>query len=273
MVFRGLDKEYQALLDAVLDAPMVGRWHIEDGRRTLIDAGMIEKFIEMISPFISEEAAEIDEHFRREKRWFYPVDAVRETVVNALAHRDWTRSVDIEVGAYADRLEVVSPGALPNSMSVDKVVAGQRSARNQIIMEVLRDYGYVDARGMGVRTKVIPQMRALGTEPLFDATEDYFKTILLRADATGGRSSTSGARLHERPWKAYCSAPATRHPRQELLEAMRESPNATYDELAAMTGVSPATVKRRIQNLKKEGRIRRIGSKKTGYWEVISLAY
>jgi ATP-dependent DNA helicase RecG len=48
-------------------------------------------------------------------------------------------------------------------------------------MEILRDYGYVDARGMGVRTKVIPLMRNINhAEPVFEATEDYLKTILYR---------------------------------------------------------------------------------------------
>jgi ATP-dependent DNA helicase RecG len=81
MAFKGLDKEYQALLDVVLDAPLVGRWQIDETQRRLIDAGLIEKFIDQISPFISQEAAEIDEYFRREKSWGYPLDAVRETVV------------------------------------------------------------------------------------------------------------------------------------------------------------------------------------------------
>lgn len=51
------------------------------------------------------------------------------------------------------------------------MLAGQRSARNHIIVEVLRDYGYVDARGMGIRTKVIPLMQAQnGIDPVFEAT-------------------------------------------------------------------------------------------------------
>jgi len=58
-------------------------------------------------------------------------------------------------------------------MTVEKMLAGQRSARNHIVVEVLRDYGYVDARGMGVRTKVIPALKARGAQFLFDITDDY----------------------------------------------------------------------------------------------------
>jgi ATP-dependent DNA helicase RecG len=185
LAFAGSDKSYQALLDEILDGPLVGRWAVEkSGGRTLVDEGLIEKFIRSLRPFISQEAEEIDQTFRREKTWFYPRDAVRETVINALVHRDWTRFTDIEIGAYADRLEVMSPGALQNSMTVEKMKAGQRVARNPILVEVLRDYGYVEARGMGVRTKVIPLMRQMtGTDPQFEATEDYLKTVLCKGRA------------------------------------------------------------------------------------------
>lgn len=185
LAFAGEEKQYQALLDRILDGPMVGRWELTDSGKSLIDSGIIERFIEQISPFVSLEAAVIDEGFRRESQWFYPIDAIREVLVNALAHRDWTRFVDIEVSLYADRLEVISPGALQNSMTIEKMIAGQRSPRNILIMEVLRDYGYVDYRGMGIRTKVVPLMKRMNhVEPIFEATEDYLKTVLPRAKGT-----------------------------------------------------------------------------------------
>lgn len=181
LAFDSVDKQYQAALDDIIDAPMVGRWDTDNGERRLVDGGIIERFMDAMEPFISQEASEIDEGLRRETQWFYPLEAVRESLVNALAHRDWTRFVEIEVARYADRLEVISPGALPNSMTVEKMKAGQRSPRNTIVMEVLRDYGYVDYRGMGVRTKIVPLTRQLtGKDPDFIVTDDYFKTVLYR---------------------------------------------------------------------------------------------
>jgi ATP-dependent DNA helicase RecG len=148
----------------------------------LIDDGLVEAFIGLINDHISVDTDQVAEQFRRERRWLYPPEAVREVVLNALAHRDWTRAVDIEVVVYADRLEVVSPGRLPNSMTVEKMLAGQRSPRNPLIMDILRDYGYVDARGMGIRRKVVPLMRDQNAhEPVFQATEDFLKTTLFRA--------------------------------------------------------------------------------------------
>ncbi|MDD4965265.1 MAG: putative DNA binding domain-containing protein [Gallionella sp.] len=81
MAFAGVDKEYQALLDTVLDAPLVGRWRVdESGKNQLVDEGLIEKFALLIEPFITQESASIDEYMRREKTAFYPWEAVRETV-------------------------------------------------------------------------------------------------------------------------------------------------------------------------------------------------
>ncbi|MEK8019539.1 MAG: RNA-binding domain-containing protein, partial [Candidatus Parabeggiatoa sp.] len=134
--FASEDKEYQALLDDILEGPLVGRFDT-DSQKSLIDAGIIERVIEQIRPFISKETNTIDEHFRRETQWFYPLEAIREVIVNALAHRDWTRFVEIEIGIYADRFEIISPGALQNSMTIEKMLAGQRSPRNILIMEVL----------------------------------------------------------------------------------------------------------------------------------------
>ena len=102
-----------------------------------------------------------------------------------------TRYEEIEVARYVDRLEVLSPGALQNTMTVEKMVAGQRSARNPLIVEVLRDYGYVDARGMGVRNKIIPLLfEHNGTEPDFIATEEHLRVVMHR-----GPAQSAGERL------------------------------------------------------------------------------
>lgn len=182
MVFAGDDKEYQAQLDSVLDASLVGRWVINpEGQKVLDQEGVIEKLSSAIKPFISEESGEIDKNMRRERQWHYPWEALREAVINALAHRDWTVAIDIEISIYSDRLEIISPGKLPNAMTITKMKAGQRSSRNPLIMDILKDYAYVDARGMGVRTKIIPLMKKFnGCEPVFDLTDDYLKTTLFK---------------------------------------------------------------------------------------------
>lgn len=180
MAFNGVDKSYQALDDTTLDGPLVGLFGQQDGgARDLIERGLIEDVMDRIQPFVSTESEALAGGLRRQRIWHYPPDALRETIVNALAHRDWTRALEVEIVAYSDRLEVLSPGALQNSMTIEKMLAGQRSPRNPIIVDGLRDYGYVDARGMGVRNKIVPLVReASGIEPSFEATDDHVQVVL-----------------------------------------------------------------------------------------------
>jgi ATP-dependent DNA helicase RecG len=64
------------------------------------------------------------------------------------------------------------------------MIAGQRSPRNPLLVDILRDYGYVDARGMGIRNKVIPLVRKMtGRDPIFEVTDDYLKTTIPAAGA------------------------------------------------------------------------------------------
>ena len=183
MAFEGIEKSYAALDDRVIDGPLAAlRAFSSLGVDTIVENGLLENLVDAMRPFISEEDDHVGESMRRERKWHYPLEAVREAIINALAHRDWTRNEDVEVVRYADRLEILSPGALPNSMTVDKVKAGQRSARNRLMVDVLRDYGYVDARGMGVHNKIIPLMQEHNrAEPLFEATDDYVRLTLPRA--------------------------------------------------------------------------------------------
>ena len=180
LAFEGEDKAYKSLDDRVIDGALVALWKTDEkGNRELVEGGLIEKLTDAMQPFVTAEADDVDISMRRERRWLYPVEALREAIVNALVHRDWTRHEEIEVARYAHRLEVLSPGALQNSMTVEKMIAGQRSPRNPSIVEVLRDYGYVDARGMGVRNKIIPLLlEQNGTEPEFIATEDHLRLVL-----------------------------------------------------------------------------------------------
>ena len=113
------------------------------------------------------------EGMRRIDRWPFPEAVVRECIANALVHRDYSvAGTDVTLAVFPDRLEVESPGSLPNTVTIERMKGGARYARNQTLVNVMRDYGYVDARGMGIRNKVIPGMLAHnGTEPEFVADE------------------------------------------------------------------------------------------------------
>ena len=180
MAFPGIDMDYKANDDIFIDAPLVPLGKGKTGeRRDIIAPGLIEQITERMSPFISEENDSINQQFRREKMYFYPIEAIREAILNGFAHRDWTRALEITVINYSDRIEINSPGSLQNSMTLEKMLAGQRSIRNPIILETLRDYEYVDMRGMGVRRKIVPLTKEYtGKDAQFDVADDYVKVTI-----------------------------------------------------------------------------------------------
>ena len=178
MSFGGTDMTYQSHDDSVIDGPLVALW-TGDHAQPPADAGLIERVADRMRPFISVRSEVLQDGLRREIGMRFAPEAVREALVNALVHRDWTRPVEVEIVNYADRLEVTSPGALQNSMTVEKMLAGQRSARNPVVMEVMRDYGYVEQRGMGVRRKIVPLTRNFsGRDAVFQATDDLVRVSL-----------------------------------------------------------------------------------------------
>ena len=156
-----------------------------------VESGIIEQAMDFVRRNITI-AASIDNGGRRVERWDYPIEAVREAVVNAVAHRDYTISVmDIELSIYSDRLEIISPGRLPNTVTVDKMRAGYRASRNELIKEVLRDYGYVEATGLGVPRKIIAGMRRHnGSEPDLVEEESRFIVRLWKHPSLGARASS-----------------------------------------------------------------------------------
>ncbi len=193
MIFDGNEKTYNARFDKVVDGPILARWTTsKSGERTCDGGGLLDTVDDILKPYIAKAGNDVGDGFRRDVGPRFPREAVREVLVNAVAHRDWTRLNDIELVVYSDRMEICSPGQLPNTMTIDKMIAGQRSPRNPILIDVLRDNGYVDARGMGIRNKVIPLIRAMsGSDPVFEETDDYLKTILPsalaeNAERTGG---------------------------------------------------------------------------------------
>ena len=180
MIFEGQEKTYTTLYDSFLDSPILPLWTASgDAGRTYSGDGLLEMVDGILKPFIMDEDSDVGKGFRREFSPRFSREVIREVLLNAVAHRDWTRFVDIELVVYVDRLEVISPGPLPNMMTIEKMIAGQRSPRNPLLVDILRDYGYVDARGMGIRNKVIPIVKKMtGRDPIFEETEDFLKTII-----------------------------------------------------------------------------------------------
>ena len=179
MVFDGEEMDYNAKMDEILDLPFIGLKENRDNKHS--DQSLPDCVMRYLQPYISRDVVDAAQHMQRERHWDYAPNAIRELIINAFAHRDWTRQGMVTVVVYGNRMEVKSPGSLPNGMTIKKVKAGERTPRNTKISDILRDYGFIEGRGMGIRRKVIPlTLEKNGTEPLFEATEDYFKVTLLK---------------------------------------------------------------------------------------------
>jgi ATP-dependent DNA helicase RecG len=168
LCYPGREPEYATIADQDLTGNLVPLC-AQDG--SIVESGLVEQALDFVRRN-TEQTATL-EGGRRVDRATYPEAVLRETIVNALVHRDYSiLGSDITLTVFSDRLELQSPGRLPNTVTVDGMKAGLRYARNQHLVNVMRDYRYVDARGMGVRNKLIPGMRQHnGTEPDLIAEE------------------------------------------------------------------------------------------------------
>lgn len=173
--YPGTEADYATRADEDLRGPMLPL-KAEDG--SLVESGLVEQAVDFIGRYTTP-SAHLQGAQRTEKQVF-PRDVVREAVVNALVHRDYSiAGTDIMLAIYSDRLEITSPGRLPNTITIDGMKAGARYARNQNLVNFMRDYNYVEARGMGVRNKIIRGMRAHnGTEPDLMAEDSRFTVRL-----------------------------------------------------------------------------------------------
>lgn len=161
VIYPGTERDYSAKDRLFIRGPMV-RLGSAAG---ITENGLWEATLQFLQPHVSHE--HLDEQARRVRTWDYPIEVLREAVVNALVHRDYLLSgTTIQLSVYSDRLELVSPGRLPNGINPDRMRVGCRASRNQLIQHTMGDYGYLEHQGMGIPRKIISGMMAHnGTAP------------------------------------------------------------------------------------------------------------
>jgi ATP-dependent DNA helicase RecG len=175
--FVGKEKDYAARERVEIRGPITPL-HTEKG--LLVEPGLVEQTLAFITRNMVITAGLEPGGARRETRTEYPLEALREILVNALIHRDYLlASTDIELCIYQDRLELISPGRLPNGITPQRMLAGCRASRNQLIKDVMRDYRYLEHSGMGIPRKVVAGMQAHnGTLPDLIEQGESFKVVL-----------------------------------------------------------------------------------------------
>lgn len=192
---------------------------------------------------------------KRSEHLEYPMAAVRELIVNAVSHRDYSiHGDDIRLFIFADRLEVTSPGGLPGPVTVDNI-AEERFSRNPAIVQVLSDMGFIERLGYGV-DRVIALMKAHGLPaPQFNETGGGVRVWLLNDPM---------------PVTSPANLPANLNSRQETalrsLNQQGRSRITNKDLQELFPDVHPETLRRDFADLVSKGLLIKLGQKRGSYY-------
>jgi ATP-dependent DNA helicase RecG len=203
----------------------------------------------------------------RDERFEYPLEAARELVVNAVAHRDYSIKGDgIRLFLFSNRMEVTSPGGLPGPVTIANI-KDERFSRNPAIVQVLSDMGFIERLGYGV-DRVIDLMRQQKLrEPEFAETAGGFRVVL--------RNQVSPSVLEDRPalptpdYHGEYNGIAI-NPRQEVAlgylntEGIIRITNSDLQHLCP--DVHPETIRRDLADLVTKNILRKMGEKRGSYY-------
>ncbi len=175
VAFDGVTMDYAMRDSKFLDMPLLP--YAPDG--VAVEYGLIEHALQFIEQ--NTRTATVMQGIQRISIPEYPREALREVMTNALVHRDYAlHGGQIRLLLFADRLEVRSPGKLPNTLTLDMIKTGASYARNPVLMKFAENYGYVEHLGLGIPEKVIRPMRDAGhPEPEF-LDDGYEFVVILR---------------------------------------------------------------------------------------------
>ena len=193
----------------------------------------------------------------------YPEFAWVESITNAVCHRQWGLRGDyILVAKYDDRLEIKSPGRLPNIITVDNIFT-TRFARNPIISRVLTEMELVRELNEGV-PRVFSEMKDSGLpEPRIVETAANVSVILYNGKAENSSDNPSDNHL---PENLSVNLSVTQ---QRILRMIGENQYINATHAAGILQISRNAVNSAISVLKDKGLIVRIGEDKGGHWEIV----
>ena len=200
--------------------------------------------------------AKVTSTTRIEKNLIEPV-ALREAVINAIVHNDFTREIPPVFEIFSNRITMTSYGGLIPGQSVDDFFSCSSMPRNRELMRIFKDVGLVEQLGSGMSRilKVYPkdifEISDHFIKVIFPITDVYRKHITDNGDINGNINGNINGDA-ERVFKLLC-----------------QKPDLTAKEMETVLGFSTRKISRIIKELKSKGKIRRIGSNKTGYWKVI----
>lgn len=156
----------------------------------------------------------VDENGRRNDRPEFPAKAVREVILNALIHRDYSsysEGTPIVLAMYKDRLEVVNKGGLYGRMTVNRLGVTHPDTRNPAIAGIMETLDQTENRYSGIPTIRSEMKKANLREPVFESKNGEFKVILYNSekqDIQPGREDVLSPK--EEKLLVFCKIPRTR---------------------------------------------------------------
>jgi len=198
-------------------------------------------------------AALITSKERIEQRLWNPI-ALREAVINAIVHNDYTHELTPVFEIYDDRLEITSAGGLSVIKNREHFFQGYSNPVNRQIMRIYKDLEMVEHLGSGMN-RILTYYK-----------KDNFilQDIFLRVVFFSNRD-----KINE-PLSKPLNEPLS-EPLKRLLLIVKENPYSTKEQLVDKLNLSRATITRYIKQLKDKNFLERVGSDKSGYWEVLNV--
>ncbi len=189
-----------------------------------------------------------------------------ELLVNALIHRDYFIESPIRLFIFENRLEIISPGNLPNHLTINKIRAGNSVFRNPILAYYAAK-GILPYRGLGTGIR-----RVLTEWDAIDFTDDRQActfTVTIRFIKSPDVLKTQ----NKDALSTYCAPinASLNELQLHIITFILTDPKISYDEIARQIGKHRTTIMRNISKMKDMGLLLRIGSKKMGHWEVVEI--
>jgi len=223
------------------------------GRREEI-GGPLARIIQRAWAVIIEEmrTGAVVKGLEREEQTEYPPQAVREALVNAVAHRDYRlRGRRIEVRMFSDRMEIISPGGLPGYITLDNIV-DEHFSRNPNIVAGLFHWGYIEELGLGIDL-MIDEMVSAGHPPPQFRAEPYLFSVTLYNKRERPPIARWQRMMNERQAKAV-----------EYVQRHERITSREYHHLCP--DVSAETLRLDLADLVDKGILLKIGDKKGTYY-------
>ena len=223
------------------------------GRREEI-GGSLARIIQRTWEVLGEEMriGAVVTGLEREEHTEYPVTAVREALVNAIAHRDYRLGGRrIEVRMFTDRMEITSPGGLPGYITVDNIVE-EHFSRNPRLVSGLYQWGYIEELGLGVDLMIEEMVRAGHPPPRFKDAPYAFTVTLYNVRERAPQPAWTRT-MNERQARA--------------LTYVQEHGRITNREYRTLCpDVSAETLRLDLVDLVERGILLKIGAKKGTYY-------